>query len=68
MIRPSGDTAKHAGVLSLDPWKNLTYHYWHVFVPSLQAGQIYGYRVHGPSEPQRGLRFDQQKVLLDPYG
>ena len=52
----------------LDPHENRTYHYWHVFVPGVQAGQIYGYRVHGPFKPERGLRFDPQKVLLDPYG
>ena len=33
-----------------------------------ESGQLYGYRVHGPSEPTRGLRFDPGKVLLDPYG
>jgi glycogen operon protein len=45
-----------------------TYHYWHAFVPGIGPGQIYGYRVYGPSEPARGLRFDPGKVLLDPYG
>ena len=62
------DDAKPAAVIPLDPWKNRTYHYWHVFVPDLKPGQIYGYRVHGPFEPQRGLRFDPEKVLFDPYG
>src|SRR5512135_1900603 len=52
----------------LDPWKNRTYHYWHVFVPYIGPGQIYAYRVHGPNEPERGMRFDAGKVLLDPYG
>ena len=52
----------------LDPKKNRTYHYWHVFVPDIGQGQIYGYRVHGPHEPERGMRFDPEKVLLDPYG
>jgi glycogen operon protein len=52
----------------LDPKKNRTYHYWHVFVPDIGPGQIYGYRVHGPNAPERGLRFDPGKVLLDPYG
>ena len=47
---------------------NRTYFYWHVFVPCLRPGQIYGYRVSGPFEPETGLRFDGQKVLLDPYG
>ncbi len=52
----------------LDPRKNRTYHYWHVLVPDIGPGQIYGYRVHGPYEPERGMLFDPEKVLLDPYG
>jgi len=55
-------------VIELDPRQNRTYHYWHVFVPDVIAGQIYGYRVAGPFDPARGLRFDPQKLLLDPYG
>lgn len=62
------DDRKPAAAIPLDPWRNRTYHYWHAFVPGLLAGQLYGYRAHGPFEPQRGLRFDPQKVLLDPYG
>ncbi|MBL0277189.1 MAG: glycogen debranching protein GlgX [Anaeromyxobacter sp.] len=46
---------------------NRTYHYWHVFVPGLRSGQRYGWRAHGPLEPSQGLRFDGQKLLLDPY-
>ncbi|MGE3977634.1 MAG: glycogen debranching protein GlgX [Nitrospira sp.] len=60
--------AKPATAIALDPRWNRTYHYWHVFVPGIQAGQIYGYRAFGPSEPQHGLRFDPNKLLLDPYG
>ena len=55
-------------VIRLDPVSNRTYHYWHVFVPGLRAGQIYGYRVHGPFDPPNALRFDPTKLLLDPYG
>lgn len=40
---------------------------WHGFVPGLKAGQIYGYRVHGPYEPEKGHRFNANKLLLDPY-
>ncbi|MDD3921178.1 MAG: glycogen debranching protein GlgX [Eubacteriales bacterium] len=47
---------------------NKTFNYWHVFVPGVKAGQLYGYRAHGPFEPDKGLRFDAEKVLLDPYG
>ena len=54
-------------VITLDPVKNRTYHYWHVSVPGIKPGQLYGYRALGPFEPQRGLRFDPDKVLLDPY-
>jgi glycogen operon protein len=55
-------------VINMDPATNRTYHYWHVFVPTVQTGQIYGYRVHGPFDPANGLRFDPGKTLLDPYG
>ena len=37
-------------------------------MPRLKPGQIYGYKAHGPFEPERGLRFDANKVLIDPYG
>ncbi|HJV36324.1 glycogen debranching protein GlgX [Geomonas sp.] len=47
---------------------NRTYHYWHVFVPGILPGQLYGYRVAGPQDPRRGLRFDADKLLIDPYG
>ncbi|MFN0127260.1 MAG: glycogen debranching protein GlgX [Verrucomicrobiales bacterium] len=40
---------------------------WHGYVPGLGPGQVYGYRVHGPYDPSRGLRFNAHKVLLDPY-
>jgi glycogen operon protein len=52
------DDAKPTRVIPLDPAVNRTYHYWHTSVPGLRPGQIYGYRVSGPFEPQRGLRFD----------
>ncbi|MCF7959253.1 MAG: glycogen debranching protein GlgX [Pirellula sp.] len=45
-----------------------SYHYWHTVVPGIKPGQIYGYRVDGPNAPEKGLRFDSNKVLLDPYG
>ena len=61
------DDPRPSRVIRIDP-DHRTYHYWHVFVPGLAAGQIYGYRFHGPHDPSRGLRFDPAKVLLDPYG
>lgn len=53
--------------ITLDPQQNRTSYYWHVFVPGLKAGQVYGFRVHGPFAPCLGHRFDATKVLLDPY-
>jgi isoamylase len=62
------DDARPERVIHLDPSTNRSYHYWHVFVPGVQPGQLYGYRVQGPFDPGSGLRFDPAKVLLDPYG
>src|SRR5690348_5811827 len=40
---------------------------WHGYLPSVGPGQRYGYRVHGPFEPQQGHRCNPAKLLLDPY-
>jgi len=40
---------------------------WHVFLPDARPGQLYGYRVSGPYEPECGMRFNNAKLLLDPY-
>jgi isoamylase len=40
---------------------------WHGFVPGVDSGQAYGYRVAGPWNPARGLRYNPAKLLLDPY-
>jgi glycogen operon protein len=40
---------------------------WHVYLPGIRPGQLYGYRVHGPYEPKAGHRFNPAKLLLDPY-
>ncbi|WP_448060185.1 glycogen debranching protein GlgX [Cellulomonas hominis] len=40
---------------------------WHGYVPALQPGQRYGYRVHGPYDPEQGHRCNPAKLLLDPY-
>src|SRR5579871_1162256 len=44
-----------------------TGHVWHCYVPGIKLGQLYGFRVHGPYEPERGLRFNPAKLLIDPY-
>jgi isoamylase len=40
---------------------------WHIYLPDARPGQLYGYRVYGPYEPEHGHRFNPNKVLLDPY-
>ncbi len=47
--------------------KERSHHVWHCYVPDLEPGQLYGYRVHGPYEPQNGHRFNHHKLLIDPY-
>jgi glycogen operon protein len=40
---------------------------WHNYLPGIQPGQRYGFRIHGPYDPQHGLRCNPSKLLLDPY-
>ncbi|MEL6516336.1 MAG: glycogen debranching protein GlgX [Pseudomonadota bacterium] len=40
---------------------------WHGYLPGIRPGQAYGYRVHGPFDPEQGHRFNPAKLLLDPY-
>jgi glycogen operon protein len=42
-------------------------HVWHIYLPGVRPGQLYGYRVHGPYEPENGHRFNPSKLLIDPY-
>jgi len=44
-----------------------TAHVWHSYLPGIRPGQLYGYRVHGPYDPDRGFRFNPAKLLIDPY-
>ncbi len=45
----------------------ITAHVWHAYLPNISPGQRYGYRIHGPYEPEHGLRCDPSKLLVDPY-
>ncbi|MGB8501198.1 MAG: glycogen debranching enzyme, partial [Mycobacterium sp.] len=62
------DDARPARTIPLDPLRNRTAHYWHVLVPDVEPGQVYGWRVHGAFDPGAGLRHDAAAILLDPYG
>jgi glycogen operon protein len=47
--------------------ENVSRHVWHIYLPGVRPGQLYGYRVHGPYEPENGHRFNPSKLLIDPY-
>jgi glycogen operon protein len=49
------------------PLPERTAHVFHGYLPGIGPGQLYGFRVHGPYEPRRGLRFNPAKLVLDPY-
>jgi isoamylase len=58
------DPANQIGCITLP---EVTSHVFHGYVIGLRPGQLYGYRVHGPHQPEQGLRFNPSKVLIDPY-
>jgi len=49
------------------PLREKTANVWHLYLPEVRPGQLYGYRVHGPYAPAQGHRFNPAKLLLDPY-
>jgi isoamylase len=49
------------------PIRHRTGDVWHVWVRGIAAGQLYGYRIEGPYQPEEGHRFNPHKLLLDPY-
>src|SRR5215472_3125669 len=54
-------------MIDLDPVRHRTGDVWHVWVRDIPAGQLYGYRIEGPYQPEKGHRFNPYKLLLDPY-
>ncbi|MBZ0159335.1 glycogen debranching protein GlgX [Candidatus Methylomirabilis sp.] len=49
------------------PLPEQTHQVWHLYLPEIRPGQLYGYRVHGAYEPRAGHRFNPAKLLIDPY-
>jgi glycogen operon protein len=49
------------------PLRERTNLVWHVYLPDVKPGQLYGYRVDGPHQPEQGHRFNPAKLLVDPY-
>lgn len=47
--------------------KERSHHIWHIYIPNLKPGQLYGYRIFGPYDPANGHRFNPNKLLIDPY-
>ena len=61
------DDASASSERACVPLTERTDRVWHGYLPDVRPGQLYGYRVYGPWEPDRGFRFNPSKVLLDPY-
>jgi glycogen operon protein len=68
LLFDDANASEPSRVVPLDARAHRSYHYWHGLVRGLEAGQVYGYRARGPVAPERGQRFDGDKLLLDPYG
>lgn len=62
------NSIKPCQIIELDPLVNRSFYFWHIFVKDLPVNSHYGYCVDGPYQPERGLIFDSQKLLIDPYG
>jgi isoamylase len=60
----SPDQAKESQTIKMPDQTDMV---WHAYLPEAQPGQLYGYRVYGPYDPEAGLRFNPNKLLLDPY-
>jgi isoamylase len=54
-------------IVRLDPFRNKTFHFWHVFVRGCGPGVSYAFRIDGPANPSGGQRFNANKVLIGPY-
>ena len=62
LFDPGGQRESHRIIVS-----EYTDEVWHVYLPDVRPGQLYGYRVHGPYRPDQGHRFNPHKLLIDPY-
>lgn len=56
-----------AGVETRVRIKERTHNSWHIYLPGIRPGQLYGFRVYGPYDPNNGHRFNPNKLLIDPY-
>jgi isoamylase len=63
----NADDSLPTKIINLDPARNRTGDVWHVWLRGIPSGQLYGYRIEGPYEPEQGHRFNAHKLLLDPF-
>jgi isoamylase len=61
------DDSSPTRIIDLDPLSHRTGDIWHIWVRGIAVGQLYGYRIEGPYQPEEGHRFNPHKLLLDPY-
>src|SRR5919107_5668576 len=61
----SGEPGRETARVRLPEYTNEV---WHGYLPEVKPGQRYGFRVHGPWDPENGHRYNPAKLLLDPYG
>ena len=66
LYQNAGDSSP-TKIIDLDPARHRTGDVWHVWVRGIPSGQLYGYRIEGPYQPEEGHRFNPHKLLLDPF-
>ena len=63
----NADDSSPTKIIDLNPARHRTGDVWHVWLRGIPPGQLYGYRIEGPYQPEEGHRFNPLKLLLDPY-
>jgi glycogen operon protein len=64
LLFDSSTASAPAQMIRLDPFRNKTFHFWHVFVRGCGPGTFYAFRIDGPADPAAGHRFNPNKVLI----
>lgn len=67
LLFASDEDVEPVQIIPMTAEANKSFHFWHIFVVGAKPGQHYAYRVAGPDLSDRGLRYDPEKVLIDPY-
>src|SRR5207253_6828489 len=67
LLFDSAGAVEPSQIIRLDPFRNKTFHFWHVLVRGCGPGTFYAFRIDGPFDPAAGHRFNPNKVLIGPY-